>query len=219
VSTRVIALLWARGEASAETTAALRSALDAACAELGSVQHQHLGRHLPGAIGGGDYTWDVLLDATQPTRLLESEALQRLQSDDGLLSRVDAVAFPGGNTVTPEPDIANPIKRTLLLRVRPQTPRALTERFEKILLDMPRHIGAIRNYALNRTDASLWRTPWTHVWEQEYAEVAGLEVDYMVHPYHWGVVDGWFDPECPQSIVEPALAHVYCPASESILSW
>jgi len=25
---------------------------------------------------------------------------------------------------------------------------------------------------------------------------------YMTHPIHWGLVDGWFDPECPQRIVD-----------------
>ena len=36
---------------------------------------------------------------------------------------------------------------------------------------------------------------------------------------HWGYVDAWFDPECPKCIVDPALAHVFCPAAESILGW
>ena len=57
------------------------------------------------------------------------------------------------------------------------------------------------------------------MWEQEYADVSGLEVDYMMHPYHWGLVDGWFDPECPQRIVDLRVAHVYCPAAETILGW
>jgi hypothetical protein len=29
----------------------------------------------------------------------------------------------------------------------------------------------------------------------------------MMHPVHWGLVDGWFDPECPQRIVDPFLIH------------
>ena len=41
----------------------------------------------------------------------------------------------------------------------------------------------------------------------------------MMHPYHWGFVDGWFNPEMPQQIVDRPLAHVYCPAPESILAW
>ena len=91
--------------------------------------------------------------------------------------------------------------------------------FERVTLDMPRHIGAIRNFALNRVDASLWPSSWTHVWEQEFADAEGLNVDYMSHPYHWGVVDAWFDAECPHSIVRPQLAHVYCEIPQSVLRW
>ena len=29
----------------------------------------------------------------------------------------------------------------------------------------------------------------------------------MLDPIHWGLVDGWFDPECPQRIVDPFLIH------------
>ena len=41
----------------------------------------------------------------------------------------------------------------------------------------------------------------------------------MLSPYHWGLVDGWFDPECPQRVVDTHLAHVYCPAAATILGW
>ena len=47
----------------------------------------------------------------------------------------------------------------------------------------------------------------------------GLQEDYMLSPYHWGLVDGWFDPECPQRIVDTHLAHVFCPAATTVLGW
>lgn len=35
------------------------------------------------------------------------------------------------------------------------------------------------------------------------AEVPGG--DYMKHGVHWGLIDGWFDIECPQRMVDLAL--------------
>ena len=101
----------------------------------------------------------------------------------------------------------------------PGTPPDVVERFEHDTMGMPRYIDAIRNWAFSRVDPELQPTPWTHVWEQEFQELRGLEEDYMVSPYHWGLVDGWFDPECPQRVVDTHLAHVYCPAAATILGW
>ena len=117
----------------------------------------------------------------------------------------------------PEPDIRDAIKRTLLLRVRERYRGALVGRFEDELAGMPRHIPAIRNWSLARLVAN--PSGWTHAWEQEYADLDGLRVDYMRAAYHWGVVDRWFDPEHPDQIVDPVLAHVYCAAVSSILAW
>jgi hypothetical protein len=80
---------------------------------------------------------------------------------------------------------------------------------------MPRYINAIRNWAYHRVDDEFTIGPrqWTHVWEQEFQELSGLRVDYMVSPYHWGYVDPWFDPESPHRVVQPGVAHVYCPAA------
>ena len=60
---------------------------------------------------------------------------------------------------------------------------------------------------------------WTHHWEQEFETLDGLAVDYMMTPYHWGLVDGWFNPEHPEAVVDVWLAHVFCTATESVLSW
>jgi hypothetical protein len=111
------------------------------------------------------------------------------------------------------------VKRTLLVRVRAGSAPELVERFERDLLAMPRHIPSIRNWALSRTDPALQPTRWTHVWEQEYASLDGFLVDYMSHPWHWGRVDGWFDPECPQRIAELDVANVFCAAPATILGW
>ena len=90
--------------------------------------------------------------------------------------------------------------------------------FEKDTALMPAHIPAIRNWALCEVVASSGRRRWTHVWEQEFDDVAGLEGPYMLHPIHWGLVDGWFDPECPQRIVDPFLIHAAFAIREAVIA-
>ena len=91
-------------------------------------------------------------------------------------------------------------------------------RFERSLQAMPRHIPEIRSWSLSRVRAERSDERWTHVWEQEYADVAGLRVAYMRSPYHWTGVDRWFDPEMPCSIVEPRLAHMFRWADRPVLT-
>jgi len=74
---------------------------------------------------------------------------------------------------------------------------------------MPEHIATIRSWALSRVDGASGPTRWTHAWEQEYVDIAGLTGEYLLNPYHWAHVDRWFDGEVPGAIVEPALAHVF----------
>ena len=62
-------------------------------------------------------------------------------------------------------------------------------------------------------------TRWTHLWEQEFDSVDGLQVDYMSSPVHWGYIDRWFDPEMPERIVDLWLAHTACQAHAPVLSW
>jgi hypothetical protein len=179
----------------------------------------HLGKHLPGCVGGGDYTWDALIDGSDARAVLEAPSLRALLEAGDVVERLDPVAFEPQHVEIAEPGISDCIKRTLLLRVFPETPPDVVQHFERDIMRMPAHIDSIRNWAHSRTDTSVCSTSWTHVWEQEYVDVSGLEVDYMMNPYHWGLIDGWFDPECPQSIVDLQVAHVYCAAAETILGW
>src|SRR3990172_2406861 len=83
---------------------------------------------------------------------------------------------------------------------------------------MPDYIPAIRNWHIARVNGTQGReaaaqraagersqSGWTHVWAQEFEKLDDLEIDYMVHTYHWAVVDRWFDPESPERIVAPRL--------------
>ena len=59
---------------------------------------------------------------------------------------------------------------------------------------------------------------WTHVWEQEFANIGGLAGEYMLHPYHWARIDRWFDPECTQWMIDTTLCHSFCALDDSVLS-
>ncbi|MFG2887717.1 Dabb family protein [Streptomyces sp. NPDC048297] len=154
---------------------------------------------LPGSFGGAGATWDVT--ARRSPAAIAAEL--------GVPEPSEAVALVPvrGRTVP----LSGPrVKRTLLLTVRPGTPAGLVAGLERDLLAMPAHIPAIRSWALSRVDRARTPSRWTHVWEQEFADVAGLTEDYLGHPYHWTRVDRWFDGEVPGGgIVEPALAHVF----------
>jgi hypothetical protein len=187
-----------------------RSELGRALASAAGSAFSSLGANLPGTVNGGDYTWD-LADATAAAQIGALSAPLR-----GLVSDYDEVALEPIAGGLRAPGIANAIKRTLLLRVLPRAAPDAVAAFERALLAMPRHIGAIRNWCLSRAHGS--KRGWTHVWEQDFAELSGLTDDYMTHPIHWSVVDPWFHDEDPRCIVAPELAHVFCRAQRSVLS-
>ena len=198
---------------------------------LADVEHAHAGVHCPGAVGGGDLTWDL--------QFVDDAAYQRFcarGADDGpgLARALGASAGPltrvaATDAVRLEPlarHVGTPglvgVKRTLLLRVKPGAPPDARARFEHETPLLARDVPAIRNWRWSRVatgPGSPMESRWTHVWEQEFETVGGLEEDYMASPLHWGHIDGWFDVESPQAIVDPWLAHLYCPASAGVLSW
>ena len=162
-----------------------------------------LGKHQPGTVGGGHYTWDGIDDPVPSG--FEDVAhfdLVELELIDGSLG---------------DPGFAGEIKRTLLLQVQPDAIADSVAAFERDLMAMPDHIPAIVNWALSRVVGPAG-TRWTHCWEQEYYTLDGLKVDYMMSPHHWGLIDGWFDPEMPRQIVDLDLAHVYHATDRSVLA-
>lgn len=216
---RLVTLVHLRPDTAPARVAEFEAAVEGLPDEVACVRRVHLGRHNPGQVGAGHYTWDTLIDDGAPRAVLEAPSLLALLEAADVIERLDPVAFEPQKLEIAEPDIRDGLKRTLLLRVLPETPSEVVAQFERDILGMPEHIDGIRNWAFSRVDPSQCPTSWTHVWEQEYLEQSGFEADYMMHPYHWGVVDGWFDPECPQRIVDLHFAHALCPAAATILGW
>jgi Stress responsive A/B Barrel Domain len=209
------------------TTDADRDAFERELGDVGgrvpAVTHSHLGRHLEGTVGGGDYTWDLAFaDADScPSWGDQLRIGGHATLFDRMVKRVDCVQFPSTEVAIVDPDMRDLVKRTLFLEVSKDASADQVDRFDHVLMGMPRYIPAIRNWACHRADDLAPTGPrrWTHVWEQEYADISGLRVDYMMSPYHWGFVDGWFDSESPHHIVEQGVAHVFCGSDRSILAW
>ncbi|MFV8817885.1 Dabb family protein [Haliea sp. E17] len=100
------------------------------------------------------------------------------------------------------------IWRALLVKVLHGTPAAQVAAFERDLLLMPDHVSTIRSWSLGSVTSQAEPGAFTHVWEQEFDDAAGFTGEYMHHPVHWGVVDGWFDPETAHCIVAPLMVQL-----------
>ena len=201
--------------------------------ELSGALASHAGVHLDLAVGGGDLTWDVLLEGEEAGSALcdrlvghDSEAVMGALGGGlaGLASKVEGVELAIPETLGA--GIGSPglvgVKRTLWLRVLPEAARARVEHFEAETPLLAEAIPAIRNWRWSRVRAIAPRPMdlrWTHLWEQEFETEEGLQVDYMSSPCHWGYVDRWFDPEMPDRVVDLWLAHLACPEKAPVLSW
>lgn len=195
-------------EAATDATA-FEAGVNAALAALPGLRRHHLGRNLEGCWGAGSHTLDLEWDDGAP--VADSAAL--LASVPGF-GRADAVTYQRLGGGVRDPQLQGGIWRTLLLRVRPEVDAAQVADLEHDLLRMPAYMRGIRNWNLGRVTSD---SRWTHVWQQEYAEVGDLLGEYLVHPFHWGFVDRWFDPEFPEWTVEVQLCHAFCPLRDTLL--
>ncbi|MBW2269248.1 MAG: hypothetical protein JRH16_11775 [Deltaproteobacteria bacterium] len=206
--------------------------LGGAAGRVDAIEQSHAGVHLPGCVGAGDLTWDFLVSDAAALEALSREAAEQetwrmlgALGDEDLARRAGC----GYSASVLEPFAASAsqpagfgIKRTNLVRIRPGSPSSAVSQWCREVPLLADHVPAIRNWSLSRVVGFVGDpapVAWTHAWEQDFETIEGLHEDYMLSPYHWGHLDGWYDPEMPWSIVEPELAHLFCPASESVLCW
>ena len=179
------------------------------------------GRTLPRDIGGGRLMWRLAFE-TEDAHWAARASGEWRESISGLLAGegavvLDAIAYRPGLSDATAGRKAPGIWRCLVLSVEPGTPADTIRQFERDTASMPGHVSTIRNWSMGHVVAREGRRCWTHVWEQEFDDIAGLEGEYMTHPSHWGLVDGWFDPECPQRIVDPFLIHAAFGIGEAVI--
>jgi hypothetical protein len=110
------------------------------------------------------------------------------------------------------------IWRGLVFRVAPHAPAELVRRLEETTLMLAKYVKEIRSWALSPVASSEGPKAFTYVWEQEFDSVADLTGPYMTNPVHWGIVDGFFDAEYPEYIVDPQLIQVVGAIDQSILT-
>lgn len=180
-------------------------------ATMEGVQGSAAGRTLPRALNGGDLMWRLSFTTESEFRTAVAsrqwrERVSPLLSPDRV-TVLDRIAYRTALSDVSSGRAQPGIWRCLALSVDAGTPRDEIRQFERDLTSMPRHVSTIRNWSMGQVVSQRGRRQWTHVWEQEFDDMAGLEGEYMMHPIHWGLVDGWFDPECPQRIVDPLLIH------------
>jgi len=169
----------------------------------------NLGRNLPGSWGSGEMTLDLCFTSAAHQGSTEAGLAQL----PGVV-RVDRVAYQrvgGGQRAV---GLQGGIWRTLMFRVRAGCTPEQVQALERDLLRMPDYMPGIRNWQLGKVCAG---SGWTHVWQQEFAHVEDLQGEYLTHPFHWGWVDRWFDPEFPEWSVD-ALSHAFCPQAASLLT-
>ncbi|MBF6347494.1 Dabb family protein [Nocardia flavorosea] len=184
-----------------------------AAAEAAGVRRPLVARTLPGVRNGGDLLAHFRF-ASKSEWLSHRDAIGEAMTCPAV-DHIDSAEYPGGDTRAGRSgrrENAEPstVYRTLLLRVDDAATPVEIARFEHATLQMPRHIPAIRAWQLSRVDRAAGTSQWTHVWEQEFADVDGLLGPYMNHPVHWALVDQWFDPESPHQIVKDRICHSFC---------
>lgn len=184
-----------------------------AAAEAVGVRRPLVARTLPGVRNGGDLLAHFRF-ASKSEWLAHRETVDEAMTCPAI-DHIDSAEYPSGHIADGRSGRrgdadSSTIYRTLLLRVDDAVAPAEIARFEHATLQMPRHIPAIQAWQLSRVDRATGTSRWTHVWEQEFADVDGLLGPYMNHPVHWALVDRWFDPESPHQIVKDLICHSFC---------
>ncbi|TVV76738.1 Dabb family protein [Sphingomonas solaris] len=205
-----LALVTARAGADRTALRARLSIRSRACGAAGVL----LGEAMPPNIDGGDLVWRLHFT----DRAAWADASLTL-ADDADVAHVDWAAFEPIGAGARAGAIPGGIYRQMTMYVPPETPPATVARFETETLGLADAIPEIRRWSLGRVFASGGDRAWTHVWEQTFAAAEDFTGPYMNHPWHWSLVDRWFDPEMPERIVDRRLCNSLCALPDGPIGW
>lgn len=221
---RETAQLYLKDDITDGERAAFVALLERAATELPGVDTASLAANFVPDYGAGHYTWDLVCRDRATAEAARASGFWREQLLPALERHCRARAALGLETLgagARAPALAGGVKRTALFRLLPGVPTDLQSRFARDTLEMAAQIPTILNWRLSRAVPLAWDAPdcapWSFVWEQEYATLEGLTVDYMVHPHHWAHIDRWFDPESGTQIIDTALCHAFSPLTQSFI--
>jgi len=183
---------------------------------------------LPGALNGGDLIWHLQFDDEVAYTQFRAGDLWRSVEEmlQPLAANIECVGYVGGDSGVRAPSLQDGVYRTLLVSAtQPQAAEKETQLvaqfttlFTQEILAMPQYIDGIRNWQLSRVSYASGTRRWTHVWEQEFDDLAALQQQYMQHPYHWAHVDRWFDWESPDWLIDRHMCHTFCRLDASVLA-
>lgn len=192
------------------------ASLESAGAADGVVRAAILPTH-KGVYNGGNLIWHVQFADEKAWRDWAKAQKQRLASLPGV-SHVESVAYQAGPSQATRPGLTNGIYRVALFCANHKATPDRIEAFGRDTFMMGHYIKKIRNWQVSRVLESSGVRPWTHVWEQEYDDITGLQHAYMLHPHHWGHIDRWFDPECQDWLIDTYLCHTYADLPASVMA-
>jgi hypothetical protein len=185
----------------ADLDAASRAAFAARLQDAVAAEFTYLGRGLPASHRGGDLVWHLHFADEAAWRASGVDlVLDQIAADPGV-AELDAAAYAVARFGVADAGLRNGVYRVLLVAAVAEASAAARQEFANALAAMPDYIPEIINWGMNSVVASRGEREWTHVWEQEFAEVEHLTGAYMNSPYHWGFVDRWFDSEMPAQII------------------
>ena len=211
---QIALITWAPDAPEAAKTALLGRAQAGVRADL-SVMGENAGA----GVRGGDLVWHLhFADRGAWEASGADAALDQLEGDPAVAT-LDSAAYPVERFVVTTPGLTDGVYRTLFLRYLDGAPEEAKRRLAEDLTHMQDYVPQILNWAANPVHHARGEAPAQFVWEQEFADLAGLRGPYMASPHHWGHVDAWFDPEMPQRIVEEAtLRHSASRLGSSVMA-
>jgi hypothetical protein len=215
--TKLVTLAEGAGEdARAKVTAALDGASKSAVRAMLSPTY-------PGVYNGGDYIWHVQFadEAAYSAWKGDPEggkAADAMLNDLALVGHIDSVAYEGGRSGTKPGAPDKGCYRVALFSVFKEPFPGAIAQYDAETYEMGNYIGSIKSWQASHVKEWSGARPWTHVWEQEYENLGGLQGAYMLHPHHWGHVDRWYDPECTVWMIDNHLCHSFCDFNGSVIA-
>lgn len=209
-----ISMLSFREGASAADKAALLQQVRQMTALASPLAGGLVAADLPPNRNGGDVIWrlEFAADADYDSLMASPEWRQAeaaLQASPALAA-AETFAFAPLAVGERGVERRGGLYRLLVLALEDGTPPDLRARFEADMTAMPEYVSTIHRWNFARVIHSAGPNRWDYLWEQEYTDLTGFRGEYMNHPYHWAVVDRWYDTDNPARIVKPYVCNSFC---------